>query len=196
MYFHQWLQFKMISVFSQNQIFLSDGDESSNSHLQINYVLSASYINYYVQHYFWNCIVAYNLMIMVHQGEENAPCSATDTFLLTPQYWMGKFLLVSNLSRPDLKDFKGTDLTSVISWCLQWPWDGKKYLLSLGTCCKYLEAEMFMPETLRNGRVAHFYQLFLWEECTSSWIRKLFALSPATHHNISSLLFISKKQLK
>lgn len=76
----------MFSVCSQNQIFLSDGHESSNSPLQINYVLSASYINYYVQRYFWNCILAYNLMIMVHQGEENAPCSATATFLLTPQY--------------------------------------------------------------------------------------------------------------
>lgn len=76
----------MLSVLSKKQIFLSDGHESSNSHQQINYVLSASYINYYVQRYCWNCILAYNLMIMVHQGEENAPCSATATFLWTPQY--------------------------------------------------------------------------------------------------------------
>lgn len=72
--------------YSQNQIFLSDGHESSNSHLQINCALSASYISYYVQRYFWNCTLAYNFMIIVHQGEENAPCSPTAIFLLTPQY--------------------------------------------------------------------------------------------------------------
>lgn len=129
----------MFSVCSQNQIFLSDGHESSNSPLQINYVLSASYIIYYVQRYFWNCILAYNLMIMVHQGEENAPCSATATFLLTPQYWIGKFLFVSKLSRSDLEDLKAADLASAIRWCLQWQWDGKKNLLSLGGYCNYLQ---------------------------------------------------------
>lgn len=162
MYFHQWLPFKVFSVFSKKQIFLSDGHESSNSHLQINYILSASYINYYVQYYFWNCILAYNLMIMVPQGEENAPCSATATFLLTPQYWMQKFLFVSKLSRSDLEDLKGADLASVISWSLQWQWDGKKYLLSLGNYynCLVAEAEVFTPETLRNGKVADFYDVF------------------------------------
>jgi len=53
---------------------------------KINCVLSASDINNYVQCYFWNCILAYYLMIMVHQGKVNAPYSATATFLLTPQY--------------------------------------------------------------------------------------------------------------
>lgn len=99
---------------------------------------------------------------MVHQGEENAPCSATATFLLTPQYWTGKFLFVSKLSRSDLEALKGADLASVISWCLQWQWDGKKYLLSLGSYCNYLvaEAEVFTSVTLRDGKVADFYQLF------------------------------------
>lgn len=85
MCFRQWLLFEKFLVSSQTQIFLSDGHESSNSHLQINYVLYASYISCYVQHYFWNCILAYNLTIMVHQGEESAPWSATAIFLLTSQ---------------------------------------------------------------------------------------------------------------
>lgn len=96
MYFHQWLPFKMFSIFSQNQIFLSDGQKSSNSHLEINYVLSASYFNYYVQHYFWNFILAYNFMSMVHQGER--------MHLALPQlrfYWLhsteeGNFFLSAN----------------------------------------------------------------------------------------------------
>lgn len=53
---------------------------------------------------------------------------------------------------------------------------------------------MFMTETLRDTRVADFHQLFLWKKCASSWMGRLSALSLPTHHNISSLLFITKKQ--
>lgn len=186
MCFQQWLLFENFLVSSQTQIFLSDGHESSNSHLQINCVLCASYINCYVQHYFWNCILAYNLTIMVHQGEKSALWSATAIFLLASQSWMRKSLFVSKLSRSDLKDLKGTDMH-------QWSGDvcneygiAKKYLL-LGRYCNYLMAagEIFMPEILKGSRL-------LLAFC----LERLFALSPSPHPSISRLLFITEKWYK